>query len=57
MNLITKLARAFRRNEHGSVPVEYAMIAVLISIVAIGVLSSSGITLAEKYAGVLPGLK
>lgn len=57
MNRIIELATAWQRSEQGSVPVEYAMIAVLISIVAIGVLTSSGITLSEKYAGVLPGLK
>jgi Flp pilus assembly pilin Flp len=59
-NPTTFIRRALRRfcgDEQASVPVEYGMIAVFISIIAVAVLRNSGSLLNDKYAGILPGLK
>lgn len=43
-------------NERGSVPVEYAMIAVFISIIAITALTTIGARTEIHFAGIIPGL-
>ena len=46
----------FAYNERGSVPVEYAMIAVFISIIAITALTTIGTRTEIHFAGIIPGL-
>jgi Flp pilus assembly pilin Flp len=46
----------FSHDECGSVPVEYAMIAVLISIIAITALTTIGARTEIHFAGIIPGL-
>jgi Flp pilus assembly pilin Flp len=55
--LSVRALRRFCSDEQGSVPVEYGMIAVFISIIAVAVLKNSGSLLNDKYASILPGLK
>ena len=45
----------FAHNERGSVPVEYAMIAVVISIIAITALTTIGTRTEIHFAGIIPG--
>jgi len=48
--------RKFALDERGSVPVEYAMIAVFISIIAITALTTIGTRTEIHFAGISPGL-
>jgi Flp pilus assembly pilin Flp len=48
--------KKFSHNERGSVPVEYAMIAVFISIIAITALTTIGTRTEIHFAGIIPGL-
>lgn len=47
---------AFRRDEEGATMIEYALIAALLSVVAIGVLTNIGGALVTKFEAVLDGL-
>lgn len=48
--------RKFSQSERGSVPVEYGMIAVFISIIAIVALTTIGTRTEIHFAGIIPGL-
>jgi Flp pilus assembly pilin Flp len=48
--------RRMARDERGSVPVEYAMIAVFISIIAITALTTIGTRTEIHFDGIIPGL-
>lgn len=48
--------KKFAHDELGSVPVEYAMIAVFISIIAITALTTIGARTEIHFADIIPGL-
>lgn len=54
--MLIKLMKALRKNEAGATAIEYGLIAALISIVAIGALSSVGGKLDETFQGVADAL-
>lgn len=47
----------FLRDERGSVPVEYGMIAVLVSIVGVAVITSIGTRTNLNFSGIIAGLQ
>jgi Flp pilus assembly pilin Flp len=49
--------RQFLCDERGSVPVEYGMIAVLVSIVGVAVITSIGTSTNLNFTGIIAGLK
>lgn len=49
--------RHFIRDERGSVPVEYGMIAVLVSIVGVAVITNIGTSTNLNFSGIIAGLK
>ncbi len=51
-----RILKKFYRSERGSVPVEYGMIAVFISIIAIVALTTIGNRTEIHFAGIIPGL-
>ena len=56
MSWTRRLFRQFFGDERGSVPVEYAMIAVFISIIAITALTTIGTRTEIHFDGIIPGL-
>jgi pilus assembly protein Flp/PilA len=57
MNRVLLSIRRMVHDERGSVPVEYGMIAVLISIIAVGAMTSIGTKTNLNFSGVIAGLK
>lgn len=51
------LFRHLIRDERGSVPVEYGMIAVLVSIVGVAVITQIGTSTNLNFSGIIAGLK
>jgi Flp pilus assembly pilin Flp len=51
------LASRFFRDERASVPVEYGMIAVLVSIVGVAVITSIGTRTNINFSGIIAGLQ
>jgi Flp pilus assembly pilin Flp len=51
------ILRRFIRDERASVPVEYGMIAVFISIVGVAVITSIGNSTNLNFSGIIAGLK
>lgn len=50
------LIKAFVANQRGATALEYCFIATLVSIVAVGAMTSIGVQTNTLTAGVLPGL-
>lgn len=55
--MLIKLMKALRKNEAGATAIEYGLIAALISIVAIGALSSVGENLNTTFESVATELE